>query len=83
MYYKLRKPGTAIQIPNMKYAIWNYKYVFGIPNTYLEFQIAYFKLLIWMVVPGFRNKLCLELLRIKQILQYNRELIFSNIDLVA
>ena len=44
----LRKPGTAIQIQNLKYAIWNSKYVFGnvfgipntlfgILNTYLEF----------------------------------------------
>ena len=31
-----------IRIWNSKYSIWNSKYVFGISNTYLEFQIAYF-----------------------------------------
>ena len=62
----VRKPGTAIQIQNSKYEICylefqirirNSKYVFGIPNTYLEFQIPYseFQIRIWNSKYPIRN----------------------------
>ena len=37
--YESLEPPSKFKIQNMKYAIWNSKYVFGIPNTYSEFQI--------------------------------------------
>ena len=41
----------------MKYAIWNSKYVIGIPNTYSEFQIPYseFQIRIWNSKYAIRN----------------------------
>ena len=57
----IRKPGTAIQIQNLKYAIWNSNAYLKSHTAnlefrieYLEFQIANFKFGIWMAIPGFR-----------------------------
>ena len=39
----LRKPGTAIQIQNLKYAIWNSKYVFRIADTLFRIPNTLFR----------------------------------------